>query len=141
MNAPPPTDDPLDAAWVALMERWDRDEGHRAFVGLAASLERLPDAARRYRALSSDPARAERAKQGVDRVLAAAMSAMKPASRERPRSVNVGLPLGVLAAAFLATMLAAKATGVGALTSPVVFVGEVIVVMLIPWRRLTSRGE
>ena len=141
MSAPPPTDDPLDAAWAALLERWDQDEGHRAFVGLAASLERLPDAARRYRAQSSDPARAERAKQGVDRVLAAAMTAMKPPARERPRPVNVGLPLAAIAAAFLVTMLAAKATGLSALTSPVVFAGEVIVVMLIPWRRLATRGE
>lgn len=139
MSAPAP-DDPLDAAWAALLDRWDQEERHKAFVGLAAALGRLPDAARRYRSVSGEPARSARAKEGVERILTAAMSAMTPMAREAPARVNVGVPLAALAAVLLMTMLAARATGVGALTSPVVIVGEVVVVALLPWRRWAARG-
>lgn len=137
----PAPDDPLDAAWAALLERWDQEEKHKAFVGLAATLGQLPDAARRYRSLADDPQRAARAAQGVDRVLTAAMSALTPAPREPAARVHLGVPLAVLAAVLTATMLAARATGVAALTSPVVIVGEVLVVALLPWRRWAARED
>lgn len=140
MSATEPND-PLDVAWTALLDQWESEEKHRSFVGLAAALERLPEAAKRYRALSADPARAARAKQGIDRVLGVAMASMTPATRERPRPINVMMPLSALAAALLATVVAARATEVRALTSPVVIVGEVIVVALLPWRRWAARDD
>jgi hypothetical protein len=138
MSAPPPPD-PLDVAWAALLEQWDSEAKHKSFVGLAATLQRLPDAARRYRALVDDPARAARAKQGIDRVLSVAMSTMTPVVREKPRSINVMIPLTALAAALLVTTIVARATELHALTSPVVIVGEVIVIALLPWRRWAAR--
>ena len=59
MSAPAPND-PLDVAWTALLEPWESEEKHKAFVGLAPTLEPPPDAAKRYRGLSADPARAAR---------------------------------------------------------------------------------
>jgi hypothetical protein len=138
-SSPVDRDDPLAVAWSTLLDRWDDDAGHKAFVALATSLQRLPEAARRYRALVDDPSRGARAKRGVDAVLAAAMATMTPRVRQPVRPIHVGVPLTALAMLFLVTMLAAKATGVTALTSPVVFVGEVLVVMLVPWRRVTVR--
>lgn len=138
----PDHDDPLDAAWAALLADWDSDERHRGFVGLAATLERLPDAAKRYRAESANPSRAGRAKQGLDRVLGVAMQSLTPVQRpERPRPVNVMIPLATMAAVILVTLVAAQATGFRALTSPVVILGEVVIVALVPWRRFAPRSE
>jgi hypothetical protein len=131
--------DPVDAAWTALLARWESDEAHRAFVGLATSLGQLPDAARRYRSVVDDGERGPQARAGLERVLAAAMATLQVAERPPRRPVHLGVPLAMLAALFLATMLAARATGIGALTSPVVFLGEVVVVALLPWRRWASQ--
>lgn len=131
--------DPLETAWQALLSEWERDEQHRAFVGLAATLERLPDAAKRYRAELAHSARAPRAKQGLDRVLGVAMSSLTPPTRaERPR-VNLMLPMGAFAAALIVTVFLAQATGFRALTSPWVIFGEAVVVALVPWRRISTR--
>lgn len=131
------TDDPLELAWVALLKDWESDARHRAFVGLASSLGRLPDAAKHYKQASNDPRLAARTKEGIDRVLGAAMATLAPTSRApRPKPINVVIPLAVLAAVLMATVVAARATGFSALLSPVVIVGEVLIVALLPWRRI-----
>lgn len=131
-----PAQDPLETAWQALLTEWGRDDRHRAFVGLATTLERLPDAAKRYKAELSNSDRAPQAKQGLDRVLAVAMRALTPPARpERPR-VNLMLPAGAFAAMLIATVFLAQTTGFRALTSPWVIFGEALVIALIPWRRV-----
>ena len=129
-------DDPLDASWQALLSDWENEVQHKRFVALAASLERLPDAAKRYRESLTDPTLQPRAQQGIDRVLGAAMAALTPPPRESRPKLNVMLPLGAFAGALLVTIIAAKATGFHALTSPVVIFGEAVIVALIPWRKL-----
>ncbi len=135
---PSPEPDPLETAWQALLSEWERDDQHRAFVGLAAALERLPDAAKRYRAELAHSDRAPRAKQGLDRVLGVAMSALTPPTRpERPR-INFMLPMGAFAATLIVTVFLAQATGFRSLTSPWVIFGEALVVALVPWRRVSG---
>jgi hypothetical protein len=134
----PTQGDPLDTPWQTLLSDWESEAQHRRFVALAVTLGRLPDAAKRYRGALSDPSLQPRAQQGLDRVLGAAMQALTPPPREaRPRS-NVMLPLGVFAGALLLTMLASRATGFRALTSPLVIFGEAVIVALIPWRRISG---
>ncbi len=130
--------DPLDTSWQTLLSDWENEVQHKRFVALAASLERLPDAAKRYRESLSDPTLQPRAQQGIDRVLGAAMQALTPPPREERPRLNVMLPLGAFAGALLLTIIASRVTGFRALTSPVVIFGEALIVALIPWRRLSS---
>jgi hypothetical protein len=133
---PSPEPDPLEPAWQALLCEWEHDERHRAFVGLAATLERLPDAARRYRAELAHSARGPRAKQGLDLVLGVAMSSLTPLKRPERPPINLMLPMGAFAAALIMTVFLAQATGFRSLTSPWVIFGEALVMALIPWRRI-----
>ncbi len=133
---PPSPTDPLDAAWSSLLAEWESDERHRAFVALASTLERLPDAARRYRALTNDAHRGARARQGLDRVLGMAMQALTPPPRESRPKRNLLLPAGAFLALLIVTIAAAQATGVRALTSPWIIFAEAVLVAIAPWHRL-----
>lgn len=135
MSQTPPVD-PLEVPWQTLLSDWENDVQHRRFVALAATMQRLPDAARRYRAALSDPALQLRAQEGLERVLGAAMQALTPPPRESRSRLNVMLPLSAFAAALLATIFVARITEFRALTSPLVIFGEALIVALIPWRRL-----
>lgn len=132
---PDPTD-PLEAAWSTLDTDWENDARHRAFVGIAAARERLPDAAKRYRSALADDARKARAQLGLDRILAVAMQALTPTIRERrPRPIGLKIPLTALGCATVLTLMAAQLTGFRALASPWVIFGEALIAALIPWRR------
>lgn len=139
------TDDPIESAWTALLREWESAERHKAFVALAASLERLPDAARRYRESLTDAARAERAKQGIDAVLRVAYLALAPPPRrdnDLARRVRAwALPASAAMALVVLTLLASQALHQPALASPWVLAAEVAGALLVPWRRLVARDE
>jgi len=136
--APDAASDPLDAAWQRLEARWDDDAAHKAFVGLAHSLERLPDAAHRYRAAMADPrdARAPKGREGLDRVLAVAMLQLEPV--KRPPAVGriawvVPLCLGGLM--VMVAVTASRVLQLPRLASPPALLAIVALTLLIPWRR------
>ncbi len=133
-----PPVDPLEVPWQTLLSEWESDVQHRRFVALATTMQRLPEAAKRYRSALSDPTLQPRAQQGLDRVLGAAMQALTPPPREARPRLNVMLPLSAFAAVLFATIVIARVTEFRALTSPVVIFGEALIVALIPWRRLTA---
>jgi hypothetical protein len=138
-------DDPIETAWIALLTEWESPERHKAFVALAASLQRLPDAARRYRECRSDPARAERAKQGIDAVLRVAYLALAPSARrenEVARKVRgVLLPMSIAMALVVFTLMGSQALHQPGLSSPWVLGAEVLATLLIPWSKLIARDE
>ena len=135
-------DDPTESAWIELLADWDNDDRHKGFVGLARASARLPDAARRYRALLDDPTRGAGAKRGLDRVLGVAMQALTPQPRDvRPRTFNLGPPLAGFSMALVFTILTAQVTGIRAIASPLVIIAEALIVALIPWRRFTDDGD
>ncbi len=137
--------DPIETAWNTLVDDWESDDRHRAFVALASSLTRLPDAARHYRASLTDPARAVRAQQGIDAILRVAMLTLTPPKRsehEITRSARRWLlPMVAAMTLVVLTLLVAQMSHQPRLASPWVFAAEVLVVVLIPWDRLTSRDE
>ncbi|MEZ4390050.1 MAG: hypothetical protein R3A48_03050 [Polyangiales bacterium] len=134
--------DPIEQAWIALQEKWDLDEQHRAFVALAAALDRLPDAAGRYRALRDDPERGAEASKGLQRVLGAALATLSP-DRHTPMApkTNYLLAAAALACLWIATPVVAKILQRPELAQPWVFAFELAVVLLIPWRRLGGRSS
>jgi hypothetical protein len=65
--------DPVfEALWKRVLEAWDDEKTHAALLDHALREQRLPDAAGRYRALSDDPAKGERAKKKLDAIVIAA---------------------------------------------------------------------
>jgi hypothetical protein len=138
---PPPSDAAFEAAWTALTADWDNDTRHRGFVGVAASSERLPEAAKRYRAALADPARKVRAQQGLDKILGVAMQSLTPVARDEPaRSSVLGVAFTALVVTLAVTVVLAQATGFRALLSPLVILGEIVVIALVPWRRFSQRS-
>jgi len=87
----------LDEAWEKVEAEWEEPEAHRRFIGLATALDALPLAGARYRAAQTDPARAERAKEGLDKILKVALSRMELSRSPERRAPRVGLFLIALA--------------------------------------------
>jgi hypothetical protein len=91
-----PTDAVLEALWARAVERWDEDAVHAALLDHAVRVQRLPDLAGRYRALSEDSDRGAVAKKRLDAIVAAATTmlwAMK--TPEAPK-----VPLSITLSAF-----------------------------------------
>lgn len=137
--------DPIETAWNTLIDDWESDDRHRAFVALASSLSRLPDAARYYRASLADPPRAVRAQQGIDAILRVAMLTLTPPRRSEHEITRNArrwlLPMVAAMTLVVLTLLAAQMSHQPRLASLWVLGAEVLVVVLIPWDRLSSRDE
>ncbi len=97
--------DPVDAAWAELEAHWDDPDAHKRFLALCLTFGRLPDAGARYRKVKEqDPARAERAGQQLEAVLAAATIALYESKSPAPQKHN---RLNVFAIAVAATLVIA----------------------------------
>jgi hypothetical protein len=105
----------LDAAWASVQAHWDDDAAHKRFVALAMTLDRLPEAGRRYRAereraeAAGDEARAASARKRIDALLAAATQRMlatrtAPDAPRRARARVTWIAVGVAAAIVAATV-------------------------------------
>lgn len=133
--------DALDAAWQSLRAHWDDEAKHKAFVALASSLARLPDAGRRYRDAAGDPALRERAEKGKQLVLALAMATVETLPRtERASKGALIAPVAALLLLFASNFLFATLARSRAPLSAWVFVVEIALVLVIPWRRF-QRGN
>ena len=62
----------FDALWNRVLDAWDDDKPHGVLVEYAIRTERLPELAGRYKKLTDDPEKAERAKKRLDGVVIAA---------------------------------------------------------------------
>lgn len=79
-------DDLFEALWKRTLEAWDDDKPHAAILEHALRTEKLPDLSGRYRALVDDPEKGPRAKEKIDRIIAAAtqmLFAMKTPERTK----------------------------------------------------------
>lgn len=99
--------DPVADAWRRLLEQWDDDDAHCKFIGLCATMDRLPDAGRLYREVrESDGERRAIAEKQIDRLLAHAMQSLEAHRTEPPKRsprtlllIAVLVMLGMIAAA------------------------------------------
>jgi hypothetical protein len=69
-------DDLFEKLWKRCLEAWDDEGPHRALLEHALRTEQLPDLAGRYRALTDDPEKKDRAQKKIDGIVAAAMQLM-----------------------------------------------------------------
>jgi hypothetical protein len=83
----------LDILWQHVLDHWDDEAPHRAFLAQAEATGRLVDAAARYRAVSTELARGPMAKRQLAAVTALALLRLEasrsvaPPRRRRPSAL------------------------------------------------------
>ena len=84
-------DPALEALWKRVVDAWDDDAAHAAFLEHCRSNERLVEAAVRYRGMVGDHARSAAAKKKLDAVALLAMAQLDVArQRERRPAKHAG---------------------------------------------------
>jgi hypothetical protein len=103
MNGTRPSE---DAAWAAVVERWEEEGAHRDYLGRLWDLEGLAEAGRRYKVVldgrPDDPV-ARRWRDEVIRRATALALAQLPRTRP-PREVHPGLRRAIWVAAVMVTL-------------------------------------
>lgn len=144
---------PLDAAWRKLTSQWNEPAAHRAFVALAAQLDALQEAARRYREVQSSDeqsavingyripgsveSRRQIAEKGLQLVLAQALAHFDSMPREKHRSPGtVFKPLAALMMLFALSFALSTMTHDRTLVSLPSLAVQVLIVAIIPWQKL-----
>lgn len=93
----------LDALWKRVLEAWEDDAAHAALLEHALRAQGLPEIAGRYRALASDPEKADLAKRRLDGIVIAATQMLM--SMKTPKPGKVPLPITLSAFAVCLVML------------------------------------
>jgi hypothetical protein len=91
-----PVDAVLEALWSRALDSWSDPRAHVALLEHAVRAEALPELASRYRALTSDPARATIAQQRLEAIVAAAMSMLQATKAPPPPKVPAAITLSAL---------------------------------------------
>jgi hypothetical protein len=96
----------LVAAWETVVSRWDDAAAHAVFLETCAQAEALDLAAGRYRAWLEDPARAERCRAALDRIVALAEERLRRTAASRDTPARNKKLVAVLAFLIMAGFLA-----------------------------------
>jgi hypothetical protein len=92
----------FDTLWSRVVAAWDDDKPHGALVEYALRAQKLPELAGKYKAMTQDPEKKERAQKRLDGVVMAAtqlLFAMKsPPLPKSNKPLNIVAALGTLAA-------------------------------------------
>ncbi len=98
-------DGSFDILWQHVLDHWDEEAAHRAFLAHAQMAAQLPEAATRYRAESTKREREEMAKRQLEAVTRLALVQLE-VSRSRPppprRRMALWVPLVLLVAGMAA---------------------------------------
>jgi hypothetical protein len=111
-------DGSLDVLWQYVLDHWDEDAPHRAFLAQAETAGQLAEAAARYRAVSTQSERRPMAKRQLAAVTTLALmrleaSRSRAPRRRRPRAIWVPLVLLVAGVAALFAYLRLLPPGLG----------------------------
>jgi hypothetical protein len=79
-------DPALEALWKRVLDAWDDDAPHNAFLDYCRTRDRLVEAAVRYRGMAGDHARAAVAAKKLKAVLLLAMTRLEASRSEPPSS-------------------------------------------------------
>jgi hypothetical protein len=85
-----PPDPVLDALWKNVIDNWENDAAHHAFLDHCQRAERLDEAAVRYRGMKGDHERGTRAEKRLAAVLLLAMSKLE-VTRAEPKAASGAL--------------------------------------------------
>lgn len=101
---PPETPTQEDGAWKRVLDAWDVDAAHDAYVTAALGAGRLGDAAARYRGLVGDRERGEAAQKRLAKVALLAEHALTATLHDGPDPQRLRRGL-LLAAALICVVL------------------------------------
>lgn len=102
-NRPTPeTEQALEKLWLHVVDRWDDDAAHVAFLQNSQETGTLAHAASRYRELAQDPARTERVQRQLAAIMALAFASLeanktrvvRPRVPSRQRALMVAFLVG-----------------------------------------------
>ena len=99
-----PTDPTLEALWKNVLDHWDHDGSHHAFLDHCQVSGALDEAAMRYRGMKGDRERGPIAEKRLAAVLMLAMSKLE-VTRSRPASASSAVGKWLLIAFFVAGSL------------------------------------
>jgi hypothetical protein len=99
----------FDTMWSRVLEAWDDDKPHGVIVEYAVRMQKLPELAGKYKALTNDPEKKARAQKRLDGVVMAAthllMSMKTPPPPKSNKLVNL---VAAIVAVALVSYLAYK---------------------------------
>ena len=101
MKAPDPA---LDVLWKHVLDHWDNDAAHQAFLEYCQTNEALDQAAMRYRGMKGDRDRGPGAEKRLTAVLMLAMAKLQ-LSRSEPKAASSALIKVLFISFFLAGSL------------------------------------
>lgn len=78
------SDPALEALWKNVLDHWDDDAAHGAFLEHCQRVERLGDAAVRYRGMTGDRERGKSAEKRLASVAMLAMATLESSRRNAP---------------------------------------------------------
>lgn len=149
--------DAFDEAWSTLVSRWDDPGAHKTFVFLANTLDRLPDAAARYKTMRTSgeerpavgyrvPAdlanRAAMAELGMKLITQQAFLKFAVIPREkRPRRGWILMPISAFGMLVALGFLTAQVTGRRWFVSVPMIVLYAAATVMFPWKRLREAYE
>ena len=111
-RAAPLVDPSIEALWAHVLDHWQDEQAHAAFLQQCDHLNQLAEAATRYRGMTGDRTRAEVAEKKLKAVAVLAMAKLEshrtPPSEGHPVLVTV-LALLLVGAAALAVAYAYSA--------------------------------
>jgi hypothetical protein len=99
-----PTDTTLEALWKNVLDRWENDAAHHAFLDHCQASGALDEAAVRYRGMKGDRERGPIAEKRLTAVLMLAMSKLE-VTRSRPETSSSALGKWLLISFFVAGSL------------------------------------
>ena len=88
----------FEALWKSVLDRWDDDRTHGAFLDYCGASEQLAEAAARYRGRKGDRYRSEVAEKRLAGIAIVALAKLEATRSPAPRPRSVGNL--ILAAAF-----------------------------------------
>ena len=88
----------LEALWKKVLDNWEEDAAHGAFLEHCQSTQQLVEAAVRYRGMKGDRERGEVAEKRLKGVAILAMASLETTRSEKPRRTNryTGIALIIL---------------------------------------------
>ena len=99
------SDPALEALWKNVLDRWDDEKAHAAFLDHCQNADQLVEAAVRYRGMAGDRERGEAAEKRLQGVAVLAMAKLESTRTTEPRGRSRVGSLLLIALFLAATIL------------------------------------
>lgn len=97
------SDPALEALWKNVVDRWDDDKAHAAFLEHCQRADQLAEAATRYRGMTGDRDRGPSAEKRLGAITALAIARLEASRTVAPAARGRAVSVGLLVVLLLAT--------------------------------------